>query len=327
MTQIPTVVGAESIGDLFDVLLGGAADWAGAGYGDLAFRGQACSRWALVPKALRPGTALGYRDGGTKPQGRRVIPQSRAEFGAVREFVRAADRIGLAAGSAARVFLSQDEPRHTFADNDWEYSWPQESVFETLALAQHHGVPTRLLDFTHDPLVACYFAAEDVWMDTHKKQVQLEPENGHLAIWVIDLRFTRSISRVDHRYPERVAEVRLPRSSNPNLHAQSAFFLVDRGANDVMAYTSEPAIDRAITDRSNFWNHGDNMKRKGIQKVWFDDVPIRKVTLKRELAVELLVELEKRGVNRAALMPTYDHVVKSLELTRCIAGDEEGGAG
>ena len=33
---------------------------------------------------------------------------------------------------------------------------------EWLALMQHYGAPTRLLDFTRSPYVACFFALEEL---------------------------------------------------------------------------------------------------------------------------------------------------------------------
>jgi len=53
-----------------------------------------------------------------------------------------------------------------------------------LALMQHYGAPTRLIDFTKSFYIACYFALIDAWDNTEKKDIDS-------AVWAIEFDWLR----------------------------------------------------------------------------------------------------------------------------------------
>lgn len=116
------------------------------------FRGHADSRWKLLPVALRSDTNL---DPWAKP--RWGTPTSNLaqifyEQTLLTYYLREADDQGL----AVPFDFSQGtiELRESIA-------WPPARVVPALALLQHYGVPTRLLDWTNRRYTAAYFAARE----------------------------------------------------------------------------------------------------------------------------------------------------------------------
>jgi hypothetical protein len=89
------------------------------------FRGHEDIKWELVPVIDRP------------------------EFSHVHTMISRNDHERLVFNEFKRLALPYLRTRPV---NDWEF----------LALARHHGVPTRLLDWTENPLAALFFAVENI---------------------------------------------------------------------------------------------------------------------------------------------------------------------
>jgi hypothetical protein len=163
-------------------------------------------------------------------------------------------------------------------------------LYEALAVAQHHGVPTRLLDFSYDPNVAAYFAAENP--PTAAEEI---------AVWCVDLELIALAAKDLHCQLEIVT---VPKVRNRNLAAQKALFLLDL----------DVALGRYAAFESSIAEH----IRSGAQvgRVPEGSCGVRKFCLPTSECGTLLDLLERLGVDRAHLMPSFDGVVRELESRR-----------
>jgi len=221
-------------------------------YSNWAFRGERDERWPLYSSMSRYLKNFGVNQGAWADQESRIL----------RVFKR-----------KAHQFLTQPP------ESDDDFQW--------LALMQHHGAPTRLIDFTWSPYVAAFFALERTLNDgvvwaMNPGAIDSSRADRRLRM---DPRLKGNFSRYYLKGNRRFIWMGEPHTMNRRLIAQSGTFAVP-GVLDV-------PIEEMLSDRDQ-----ENILAKFILTNAVREVGMR--------------ELYRMNITFATLFPDLDGLARSM---------------
>lgn len=178
---------------------------------------------------------------------------------------------------------------------------PNNSVWHCLAVAQHHGLQTRLLDWTYSPFIALHFVTEDlacykhdgvIWCLNHRETTRLLPEQLRTQadeegfdVFTAEMldRAAKSLREFDSLTPDQFVVFLEPPSVDPRITNQFALFSVMSSASTSM--------DRWLETHSQL---------------------ARKIVIPAELKWEVRDKLDQAGITERMLYPGLDGLARWL---------------
>lgn len=150
-----------------------------------------------------------------------------------------------------------------------------------MALAQHHGLPTRLLDWTTNPLVALFFAVEDT-----SAEFDSDVYKGR----IYDAQIYDSGDSTENEEDELFFKFHMPTYNDRRLEAQASCF------------TLHPLIE--FYEQNKFYNHFTNVVPQELN--------VEKCMVPRHLFGIIKAELHEIGVSYKTMFPGLDGLCKSV---------------
>ena len=168
------------------------------------------------------------------------------------------------------------------------------SIWDWLALGQHRGLPTRLLDWTYSPLVALHFATED--------PAQFDRDG---AVWCVDF------VQANKRIPKKLQRLLQEEGSDTFTAEMLASFQTLRefdalSRDPFVVFLEPPAVDRRILNQLALFAL---MSSPGaVFDDWMVEHPelCRRVVVPAALKWEIRDKLDQANINERVLFPGLD---------------------
>jgi len=183
---------------------------------------------------------------------------------------------------------------HTYVvERDTEWHW--------LSVAQHHGLPTRLMDWTYSPFVALHFATD-----------QLEHFDQDGAVWKVNYSDVHALLQNAQTQSldllgARIFSIDVLANTIPDLEAIDKLKV---GHFDVGIFFEPPSIDNRIVNQfayflvlsDPFLSMNDWLAMAHVT----DNVDVTKIVIPHDLKWEIRDKLDQSNITERVLMPGLD---------------------
>lgn len=274
------------------------------------FRGQGIDA-PLVPSLFRKNSMLSsLTDRNTNDYSELLL----AERDILIEFYNIADKRGLTlpddseqSRSALETMMSSRGD--SLVPKNYGGMNPIDVAPSLIALAQHYGLPTRLLDWTRQSFIAAFFAAESALA-----QLQSDILNDKMVVWAMHFPKLGKHDAIESE-TEPLRIITAPSSTNPNLKAQQGVFTY------LHRHYSEEANGKYIPLENYLISTITEYKNKPLSerigtRAYIAECKLRKFTLPASEATELLRLLAKWDVTPSAIYPGYQNIVTDLQMKK-----------
>ncbi|MCS5711648.1 FRG domain-containing protein [Candidatus Berkiella aquae] len=194
---------------------------------NLIYRGQRDAGWPLEPSVFREHNNPIIEFNSKIPT---AYQQISSELDSFRKFLEYCDKIGIPLPGDSHQFreihFNSSRMLNNYLHN--AYLWPHPDLYELMAIAQHYGLPTKLLDWSKYSYVAIYFAASDA-IDNINKITSPgnfdELKKKRLAVWILNIENKIHFPALEI--------VRVPSGYNKNIANQEGCFTLLRQSAEV----------------------------------------------------------------------------------------------